>query len=486
LSPQRVLVVDDEAGIRSSLSQILGDEGFEVEAVASGEMALARLAKSRFHLILLDVWLPGLDGLNVLKEIRAHHPDPAVVMISGHANVEVAVKATKLGAFDFIEKPLSLEKITLVAGNALRHQRLEARNLALTESLARKPVLIAESEIMRRLKSQIKAAAPTDGRILIFGENGTGKEVVARSVHALSLRAVEPFVEVNCAAIPEELIESELFGHVKGAFTGASESKKGKFQVADGGTLFLDEIGDMSLKTQARVLRVLQEQAFEPVGGTTTVRVDVRVIAATNKDLTGLIHLGQFREDLYFRLNVLPLRVPALRERPEDIPLLAAHFMAEFAMHYGRPVPEVEARVYAAMQAYEWPGNVRELRNVVERLVIMGPRDRIDPADLPSEFGRGARPGPDGDGFSPGRDSGLKEARESFEKWYIARLLQEHGNNVTRTATALGVERSHLHRKIKSLGLSAERGAHGRPAAAVGAAERVSAPRGGRRGGRGR
>jgi len=388
------------------------------------------------------------------------------VMISGHASVEVAVKATKLGAFDFIEKPLSLEKVTLVARNALRHQRLEARNLALREAVARRPSLIGESPEMKKLREQIEAAAPTDGRVLILGGNGTGKEVVARSIHARSLRSEEAFVEVNCAAIPEELIESELFGHVKGAFTGASENKKGKFKVADGGTLFLDEIGDMSLKTQAKVLRVLQEQSFEPVGGTRSVEVDVRVIAATNKDLTEMIAGGRFREDLYFRLNVIPLRVPDLKERPEDVPLLVEHFLSEFARHYGRGVPAIEPPVFDALRRYPWPGNVRELRNVVERLVIMTPKDRIALADLPVEFGVEGPASPAGPEFAAGGDGTLRNARESFEKWFISRRLREHGNNVTRTAEALGVERSHLHRKLKSFGLMAGKGQEGGKAGA--------------------
>ena len=456
---ERILVVDDEAGIRSSLRQIFADEGFEVETASTGEKALELLAQSSFHLVLLDVWLPKRDGLEILQEIRAHHPDPAVVMISGHASVEAAVKATKLGAFDFVEKPLSLEKITLVVRNALKHRRLEERNLVLRESMKRRPVLIGDSDVMRALMEQVLSAAPTDGRVLIFGENGTGKEVVARTIHALSKRADEPFVEVNCAAIPEELIESELFGHVKGAFTGASENKKGKFDLADGGTLFLDEIGDMSLKTQAKVLRVLQEQTFEPVGGSTSVKVDVRVIAATNKDLTERIRASQFRDDLYFRLNVLPLRVPALRERPSDIPALARHFLSEFARHYGRPLPEIDETMIGAMQAYAWPGNVRELRNVVERLTIMGPRGRITVKDLPPELaGMGSPPA---EGASPdlGEGRSLRDARERFERWYIARRLRENGNNVTRTAEALGLERSHLHRKLKAYGLGPDRGA---------------------------
>ncbi len=457
MGSQRVLIVDDEAGIRTSLSQVLTDDGFEVEAVATGEKALERLRESHFHLVLLDVWLPKRDGLEVLQEIRSNHPDAAVVMISGHANVETAVKATKLGAFDFVEKPLSLEKITLVVRNALKHRRLEERNRALRETLRRRPILIGESDVMVRLKEQIQAAAPTDGRVLIFGENGTGKEVVARTIHALSMRADEPFVEVNCAAIPEELIESELFGHMKGAFTGAAENKKGKFELADGGTLFLDEIGDMSLKTQAKVLRVLQEQTFEPVGGSTGVKVDVRVIAATNKDLTEQIRKGAFREDLYFRLNVLPIRVPPLRERPTDIQLLAGHFLAEFARHYGRAIPAVDPQVVDAIKGYAWPGNVRELRNMVERMTIMGPRGRITVADLPPELGGGSAAAAGEAAFDLGEAGALREARERFERWYIARKLREHGNNVTRTAEALGLERSHLHRKLKALGLGADR-----------------------------
>jgi two-component system nitrogen regulation response regulator NtrX len=321
--------------------------------------------------------------------------------------------------------------------------------------MRRGPALIAESEVMRLLMEQVRSAAPTDGRVLILGDNGTGKEVVARTIHALSRRAEEPFVELNCAAIPEELIESELFGHVKGAFTGAAENKKGKFELADGGTLFLDEIGDMSVKTQAKVLRVLQEQKFEPVGGATTVEVDVRVIAATNKDLTELIRSGHFREDLYFRLNVIPLRVPALRERPSDIPAMAKHFLAEFAQHYGRPVPVVDQAALEAMKGYAWPGNVRELRNVVERLTIMGPRGRISARDLPPEFTRTASPDASPSELADG--GSLREARERFERWFIARRLRENGNNVTRTAEALGLERSHLHRKLKAYGIGTDR-----------------------------
>ncbi len=469
MSTKRVLVVDDEAGIRASLTKILGDEGFEVAAVPTGEEALRRLSRESFDLLLLDVWLPGKDGLEILAEIRAAHPEPAVVMISGHASVETAVKATKLGAFDFVEKPLSLEKITLVAANAVRQKRLEERNRLLSESMPG-PVLIGTSPAMTELRGHVRAAAPTDGRVLIFGENGTGKEVVARSIHAQSQRRDEPFVELNCAAIPEELIESELFGHVKGAFTGASENKKGKFRLADGGTLFLDEIGDMSLKTQAKVLRVLQEQTFEPVGGAASVKVDVRVVAATNKDLQELIRAGTFREDLYFRLNVLPLFVPPLRERREDLPLLARHFLEEFARHYGRAVPELSPDALAALDGYAWPGNVRELRNIVERLIIMGPPGRISAADLPAEIGGGLRESGSADsarGFRPDGAASLREAREHFERWFIGRTLHECGNNVTRTAEMLGVERSHLHRKLRSFGLSSGRTA-GREAGARG------------------
>src|SRR6266699_2075379 len=372
-----VLVVDDEPGVRCALSGVLRDEGYNVEAVDSGEACLDRVLRGMVDVIVLDVWLPGLDGLATLARLRQMKIDAQVVVISGHGNIESAVKAIKMGAFDFVEKPLSLEKTVLVIRNALRQRRLEAENRDLRARVDRTQTMVGDSSAMRQLQEQVAMAAPTNGRVLIYGENGTGKELVARTIHALSRRRTSAFVEVNCAAIPEELIESELFGHVRGAFTGAVADRRGKFEMADGGTIFLDEIGDMSLKTQAKVLRVLQEQTMEAVGGSTRIRVDARVLAATNKDLPAEIRAGRFREDLYFRLNVVPIFVPSLRERQEDIPLLADDFMAMLAREYGRRPKIFEPDAVAALQRYPWPGNVRELRNLVERLMIMVPGERI-------------------------------------------------------------------------------------------------------------
>src|SRR6187549_286864 len=331
-----ILVVDDEPGVRSSISGVLRDEGFDVDTADTGEECLEKANGAGYDVIVLDIWLPGLDGLTTLQRLRERQIDSQVVIISGHGNIESAVRAIKMGAFDFVEKPLSLEKTVLVVRNALRQRRLAAEKQALRARVDRTQTMVGESYAMRQLREQVAMAAPTNGRVLIYGENGTGKELVARTVHALSRRRNNAWVEVNCAAIPEELIESELFGHVRGAFTGAVADRRGKFEVADGGTIFLDEIGDMSLKTQAKVLRVLQEQTMEAVGGTTRIKVDARVLAATNKDLQAEIRAGHFREDLYFRLNVIPIFVPALRERQEDIPLLAEHFTAEFSREYGR------------------------------------------------------------------------------------------------------------------------------------------------------
>src|SRR5687767_2424604 len=377
-----VLIVDDEAGVRSALSGVLRDEGYQTDAVESGEACLDRVSRAPYDVIVLDIWLPGMDGLATLERLRQRHVDAPVVMISGHGNIESAVRAIKMGAFDFVEKPLSLEKTVLVIGNAVRQRRLEAENRALRAHVNRRLAMVGESYVMAQLREQVAMAAPTNGRVLIYGENGTGKELVARSVHAMSRRRNGPFIEVNCAAIPEELIESELFGHLKGAFTGATSDRRGKFEAADGGTLFLDEIGDMSLKTQAKVLRALQEQVVEPVGGTASVKVDVRVLAATNKDLTTEIRGGRFREDLYFRLNVIPVYVPPLRDRGDDVTLLADYFMAELAREYGRRPKRMDPGAATGLRSYPWPGNVRELRNVIERLMIMVPGDTIALADL--------------------------------------------------------------------------------------------------------
>src|SRR5579872_3661037 len=450
-----ILIVDDEPGVRSALTGVLEDEGYAVEAVASGEACLDRLTRGPVDLILLDVWLPGIDGLATLARLRERQTDAQVVLISGHGNIESAVRAIKMGAFDFVEKPLSLEKTVLVIRNALRQRRLEVENRALRAKVDRSHTMVGESHAIRQLREQVAMAAPTNGRVLIYGENGTGKELVARTVHQLSRRRGGQFVEVNCAAIPEELIESELFGHVRGAFTGAVADRRGKFEVADGGTIFLDEIGDMSLKTQAKVLRVLQEQTMEPVGGTNRIRVDARVVAATNKDLQAEIKAGQFREDLYFRLNVIPIFVPPLRDRQEDIPLLADHFMAEFAQEYGRRIKGFEPGARVALQQYPWPGNVRELRNVIERVMIMAPGDAISPGDLgfldPSGLTR-----PAGEA-SPAERLTLHEARDRFERELILRTLAEQQGNMSRTAEVLGVERSNLYRKMKAFGIAPSR-----------------------------
>jgi two-component system nitrogen regulation response regulator NtrX len=446
----RILVVDDEEGVRATLKGVLQDEGYAVDVAESGERGLDMVRRQPYHAMLLDVWLPGRDGLSVLEEVTALPSPPRVIMISGHADVPVAHRAGKLGAYDFIEKPLSLDKVVLALRNAVADRRKEARLSALKERVADEDTLIGESRAIRDLRTQIELAAPTQGRVLITGENGTGKELVARLIHARSLRREELFVEMNCAAIPEELIESELFGHVKGAFTGASESKAGRFLLADGGTLLLDEIGDMSLRTQAKVLRVLQEQAFEPVGGT-TVRVDVRVLAATNKELDREIAAGRFREDLYFRLNVIPLRVPALRERAEDIPLLARHILAAHATQYGRSRTLQEEALPILME-HSWPGNVRELRNLMERLVILTPEESITAEAVSAALRGGAPPRP----TEPERDfPSLKEGREDFERRFIARKLKETDGNVLRAAELLGLERSHLYRKMRAYGLRA-------------------------------
>jgi two-component system, NtrC family, nitrogen regulation response regulator NtrX len=446
-----ILIVDDEPGVRTALSGVLRDEGYDVDAVDSGEACLERLARQAYDVVVLDIWLPGMDGLATLSRMRERQIDSQVVIISGHGNVESAVRAIKMGAFDFVEKPLSLEKTVLVVRNALRQRNLEAENLALRAKVDAQHQMIGESYAMAKLREQVAMAAPTNGRVLIIGENGTGKELVARNIHGLSRRRSAPFVEVNCAAIPEELIESELFGHVRGAFTGAVADRRGKFETAQGGTIFLDEIGDMSLKTQAKVLRVLQEQVMEPVGGSTRIRVDARVLAATNKDLPTEIRAGRFREDLYFRLNVVPIFVPPLRERVEDVALLADHFMAMLAREYGRRPKTFDADAVVALQRYPWPGNVRELRNLVERLMIMVPGDRVSSRDLTFlEQGLVATPHATA---TVTAITSLHEARDEFEKQYILRALAAQQGNMSRTAEVLGVERSNLYRKMRAFGI---------------------------------
>ena len=446
---RRILVVDDEPGIRQSLSGALEDDGYSVEAVESGEACLEALGSAEFELVLLDIWLPGMDGMEVLSRVQEipFAERPLVVMISGHANIEGAVKATKLGAFDFLEKPLSLEKISVAVKNALDHRRLALENRSFRADRDSRYRIIGGSVSMKALRQQLALMAGTNGRVLIYGESGTGKELVAHAIHAQSPRVNEPFVEVNCAAIPEELIESELFGHIKGSFTGAVEDKTGKFQKADSGTLFLDEVGDMSLRTQAKVLRALEEQRFEPVGAAQSTQVDVRVVAATNKHLEEEIERGNFREDLFYRLNVIPFFVPPLRDRREDIPLLADHFLREFTTAYGRKPKELTAEAYRALTDHHWPGNVRELKNLIERIVILNPQVRVDARHIPLTPARRSSDG------SQGRFGSLQEVREAVEREYILKKLDEANGNVTRTAELLGLERSNLYRKMKTLGI---------------------------------
>ena len=448
-----ILIVDDEPGVRTSLAGVLGDEGYQVESVETGEACLERTARRSFDVIVLDIWLPGMDGLATLARLRERQVDAQVVVISGHGNIESAVRAIKMGAFDFVEKPLSLEKTVLVVRNAIRQRHLEAENRDLRARVDRRLTMIGESYAMVQLREQVAMAAPTNGRVLVFGENGTGKELVARSIHGLSRRHTGPFIEVNCAAIPEELIESELFGHVRGAFTGAVADRRGRFEVADGGTIFLDEIGDMSLKTQAKVLRVLQEQVVEPVGSTQRVRVDVRVIAATNKDLPSAIKAGQFREDLYFRLNVIPIFVPPLRARQDDIPLLAEYFMTGFAQEYGRRPKAFDPDAVDLLRRYLWPGNVRELRNLIERLVIMVPGDNITAVDL-AFLGQAPEAASESSAQPSEPVQPLHAARDRFERDYILRALAQQRGNMSRTAEVLGVERSNLYRKMRAFGIA--------------------------------
>jgi two-component system nitrogen regulation response regulator NtrX len=445
----KILIVDDEAGIRESLASILRDEHYAVEAVGSAEEALDRIAAGDLHVVLLDIWLPGIDGMEALSRIRNIPDAPVVIMISGHGNIEAAVRATKLGAFDFIEKPLSLEKVTVLVRNAIQQRRLQEENQVLRSEFSQRFRVIGDSVPMKALRQQIAVTAPTNGRVLIYGESGTGKELVARALHAASLRNSGPFVEVSCAAIPEELIESELFGHIKGSFTGASEDKIGKFQKADGGTLFLDEVGDMSLRTQSKVLRVLEEQRIERIGSNQALNVDVRVLAATNKNLEKEIASGAFRQDLFYRLNVIPFFVPPLRDRKEDIPVFARFYLNEFSAEYGKRTRELSEGAMEVLLRYPWPGNVRELKNLVERLVIVCPQARIEPHHLPPELFRGVADSPQ----HP--YSTLHEARSAYEREFILRKLQEHRWNMTQTASALGLERSHLYRKMKSLGIAA-------------------------------
>lgn len=449
-----ILVVDDEKDIRISLTGILEDEGYQVVTAASGVEALETARQDLPDLVLLDIWMPGMDGLETLEKMKTLFPQVTVIMISGHGTIETAVRSTKLGAFDFIEKPLSLDKILITVSNALRMGQLRVENDELKRAVGNEYELIGCSPVMSTLREQIMRVAPTNASVLVTGENGTGKELVARSIHYYSQRRDKPFIAINCAAIPEELIESELFGHERGAFTGAVAQKKGKFDLADGGTLFLDEIGDMSLKTQAKILRILQERCFERVGGTRVVTVDVRIIAATNKDLDEEIRQNRFREDLYYRLNVVPFRAPALRERVEDIPILVPYFVGQFYHREGCEPKTFLPETLELLCQYSWPGNVRELKNIIERILIMTPGRAVSPSDIPDlqdEKGLIGLTSPDEEGS--GVMGTLREAREEFERNFIVQKLEENDWNISRTAEVIELERSNLHRKIKSYGI---------------------------------
>ena len=453
-----ILVVDDEKDIRISLTGILEDEGYQVLTADNGIEALECARLELPDLVLLDIWMPGMDGLETLERLKILFPQVTVIMISGHGTIETAVRATKLGAFDFIEKPLSLDKVLISVVNALCMKELRVENEELKRAVANEYEMIGFAPVMAALREQIMRVAPTSASVLVTGENGTGKELAARSIHYYSLRHDRPFVAINCAAIPEELIESELFGHETGAFTGAVSQKKGKFDLADGGTLFLDEIGDMSLRTQAKVLRIIQERCFERVGGTKQVTVDVRIIAATNKKLDEEISQGRFREDLFYRLNVVPFRVPALRERCEDIPLLVQHFVAQFYRREGRESKTFQPEALGLLSGYDWPGNVRELKNIVERILIMTPGRTITAADVPELRGTPAM----ADFFEQRLDGiqivgTLREAREGFEREFIIQKLEENDWNISRTAEVIELERSNLHRKIKSYGIDVKK-----------------------------
>ncbi len=445
-----ILIVDDEATILQSLSGILSDEGYETLTASNGYEALKIIEEESPDLVLLDIWMPGMDGIETLREIKRTNPFLQVIIISGHGTIETAVKATKLGGYDFIEKPLSIETVVVTINNALNFQRLEEENRYLRKKTLEKHSITGNSPPIQSLKKQLAVAAPTNAWVLITGENGTGKELVARTIHQMSGRANKPLIDVNCAAIPDELIESELFGHEKGAFTGAPTRKRGKFEVADKGTIFLDEIGDMSLKTQAKILRILQEQKFERVGGSRTLTVDVRVLAASNKELEGEIERGTFREDLFYRLNVIPIAVPPLRNRSEDIPLLMETFLRQYAEegHCGQKT--IAPRAMKHLRAYSWPGNVRELKNLVERLAIMTESDVIDEDDIPPSY-KGEKSTTTSVEFL-GKPS-LKDARTAFEKAYILQKLADNDNNISQAADAIGIERSHLYKKMKALGL---------------------------------
>ncbi|HVP19434.1 MAG TPA: sigma-54 dependent transcriptional regulator [Spirochaetia bacterium] len=451
-----ILIIDDEPGIRTVLRDVLEDEGYSVIDAEDGIQGLAELAASSVDLVFLDVWLPNMGGIDVLKRVREQHPDVEVIMISGHANISLAVQATKMGAFDFLEKPLSLDRTMTVVRNALAMEDLRRENRSLKKSIFIDDRMIGSSPGMVAVRGLIEQAAESDSRILILGENGTGKELVAREIHVRSSRTAGPFVELNCAAIPESLIESELFGHEKGAFTSALSRRRGKLEMANAGTLFLDEIADMSLVTQAKVLRVLQEMRFERVGAEESISVDVRVISATNKDIQDQIRKGKFREDLYFRINVVPILLPPLRDRMDDLPELVTYFMEKFKRPSAQSPKTVSPEGMRILRSYHWPGNIRELKNFVERTNIMCEEDVIS-ADSVKSFLGGSPRGQVNDALTPYADMTLAQAREGFERDLIAARLRESGGNISRAAESLGVYASNLHSKMKKLKMTAEK-----------------------------
>jgi two-component system nitrogen regulation response regulator NtrX len=455
----RILVIDDEAAIRDSLRMTLEYEGYEYVSAATGQEGLALAEREAPDLVLLDVKMPGMDGIEVLERLRSMNETLPIVVISGHGTVPTAVEATKKGAFDFIEKPFASERVLVILRNALDQRRLRDENKSLKKAVEVRHQMIGESQALKTVMAAVGRAAPTNATVLIQGESGVGKELVARTIHRNSLRSRERFVQVNCAAIPEELIESELFGHEKGSFTGATEKQVGKFEQADRGTIFLDEVGDMSAKTQAKVLRVLQEGEVERLGSARTIKVDVRVIAATNKNLEEEIEKGHFREDLYFRLAVIPIHVPPLREHPEDLPLLIRHYMDYFSRENNVRPKRISLAALDTLQRSRWKGNIRELRNTVERLIIMTGADTIDVADLPeslrSPLVGGAAPKlvAEGDAAKMGT---LREFKDNAERTFLVNKLRENGWNISKTAEVIDTPRSNLYKKLEQYQINQE------------------------------
>ncbi len=458
----KILVVDDEQNIREVLSGILEDEGYSVEMAADGPEGLSKAVKGDFSLVLLDVWLPGMGGMEVLEKIKVSRPELEVVVISGHGNIDMAVKALKKGAFDFLEKPLSLDRVITVVKNALMLENLKKENRELKESIFLEDRMTGSGPEMEKIQKTIGQVSSSDVSVMILGENGTGKELVAREVHRRSRRSSMPFVEVNCASIPDTLIESELFGHEKGAFTGAVAGRKGKFELADGGTLFLDEIADMSLNAQAKVLRAVQEMRFERIGSEKSIQVDVRIISATNRDIMAEVRAGRFREDLYFRLNVIPINVPPLRERRNDIPELAGYFLTKYGNSVsagdGCPVKSISPEGMKIMQDHIWPGNIRELKNFIQRVSVMTDETVISPETVSFYLGESivetAATGGGGLSFAE-YDASLSfnDAKELFERNFLEKKLEKNNYNITRTAQELGVYPGNLHQKLKKLGI---------------------------------